>query len=52
MGGGRRVVEVGPGLRGGRGKEERKKKSESAFSLLSGINLQADRADAATQGKC
>lgn len=59
MGGRRRAEEVGLGRRGGSGKEKEKKeslKSESAFfprclSLFSGINLQADGADAATQGK-
>lgn len=51
---------MGLGLRGGRGKEKEKEKkslkSESAFPSLSlplsGINLQAGGADAATRGKC
>lgn len=58
MGGSRRVEEVGLGLRGGSGKEKEKRESEirecfpSLSFALSGINLQADGADAATQGKC
>lgn len=51
MGGGRRVDEVGLSLRRGREKKTTWK-SESAFAPHPGINLWADRTDAASQGKC
>lgn len=60
MGGGMRVEEMGVGLKGERGMTEKKKSLKlervllflSVFVFLAHINLQADRADAATQEKC